>query len=194
MSKSNDVNTNWQDIVSSIPKPLNAHFLGSKAEIDTSGLIVYLPSQQANIEQISRQIEPKYIRGKVTNLFGDVAISYQVSLPAMPQPREVIRVRDKRKKQPFFMVENSLYREGHAARMKANGVLVYLCLVMHVDDESKCWPSYQTIAKLVGTSRRNVIRTCGKLVELGYIEIEKVFNDKGECMSNNFFILELPNV
>jgi len=185
-------NDKWNEIVSAIPSTLNSHFKGSSAKLGPSGLVVSLPSSEANIEAIKKQIEKRYVAPKVAKLFGDVKIHYQQSLPDMPQPKERIRIVDRRKPR-YFRVDNELFDDGHAARMKPSGLAVYLCLCRHADyDTNDCYPSYQTIAKKCGVSRPTVINHCKRLAQLGYIETEHNFNSNGDFMSNTFYLLELP--
>jgi hypothetical protein len=189
-----DTNEKWQGIIGNIPTTLKTHFKGSTAELGSNGLIVYLPSPTANIAAIEKQIESRYIRPKVTREFGDVAINYQSSLPDMPEPKESIRVVDRRRPR-HFRVDNELYDDGHAARMKPSGLSVYLCLCRHADyDTNDCYPSYQTIARKCGIGRSTVIRHCKRLAQFGYMEIEHNFNSNGDNASNTFFINELPNI
>jgi hypothetical protein len=112
-----------------------------------------------------------------------------------PQPAtERIRVVDRRRPR-YFTVDNELYDDGHAARMKPAGLSVYLCLCRHADyDTNDCYPSYATIAKKCGVSRPTVINHSKRLAQLGYIEIEHNFNSNGDNASNTFYLLDLPKV
>jgi len=78
-------NAKWQQIIGAIPSTLKSHFIGSSAQIGDAGLIIYLPSPQANVEQIKHRIEPVYIAPKVEKHFGNIEIHYQAALPNMPK-------------------------------------------------------------------------------------------------------------
>lgn len=193
MKNDTGINEKWQQVIDRIPPPYNRHFSGSKAEMSTNGLIISLPSPGANTEQISKRLEPKYIKPKVRQLFGDVDIHYQKSLPSMPKPDPDSFKVINRKKKKYFQVENELYRNGHAARMKPLGLTIYLCLTMHADYQTgECWPSYATLAELCGMSKRSAQNYIKSLEELGYIQIKKSFLDNGSQTSNTIYILEYP--
>jgi len=54
----------------------------------------------------------------------------------------------------------------------ANGsLLVLLCLADHANDEGRCWPSLERLAKRARLSERQVRRVLDALVELGEIEL-----------------------
>lgn len=98
-----------------------------------------------------------------------------------------------RRKPLHFRVDNKLYDDGHAARMKPAGLSVYLCLCRYADyDTNDCYPSYMTIAKKCGISRPTAIKHIQRLATLVYLEIEHNFNNEGEFTTNTFYILELP--
>lgn len=59
--------------------------------------------------------------------------------------------------------------------------LTLMVLLRHADKDAKCFPSYNTIADLLGKSRITAIRAIKGLVEKGYVEkkhrFEKKFNE-----------------
>lgn len=66
------------------------------------------------------------------------------------------------------------------------GLAVYVALCRYIDaDSSACWPSYGTIAKGTGMSRRQVIREVAKMEQLRIIAIER-----NHHTSNVFVLLD----
>lgn len=65
---------------------------------------------------------------------------------------------------------------------------MYLYLEGRADKDGRCWPSYQTIAKDTGISRRQVMRIIHDLVTAGLIVIEPRTNPNGSPDTNAFFL------
>lgn len=100
-----------------------------------------------------------------------------------------MRVRSKRTQDRYF-VDNALIRE-HGATIRSIGIAVYNVLALHADlEDQNAWPSYETIAKLIGCSRSSVIRTMKQLVELKIIvKCERNGRDGGQT-SNEYFLID----
>jgi len=60
-------------------------------------------------------------------------------------------------------------------------------LASYNDDEGWCYPSYNTIAKRRGLTRRTVIRHIEELVSKGYVVKQSRMNEKGEQTSNKYY-------
>lgn len=87
---------------------------------------------------------------------------------------------------PWFKVENDII-DKHGAELGAYGLAVYMCISRFINQEGVAWPSYETIAKRTGISRRKVISEVQKLVDLGLVEVTQQFNPHtGEHRSNLF--------
>ena len=69
--------------------------------------------------------------------------------------------------------------------------LILLKLADNASDEGFCWPSYDTIAKHCGCTRRCVIETIKKLEQAGYIEVTHRCNHNGSTRSN-YYQLKKP--
>lgn len=91
-------------------------------------------------------------------------------------------VRDRRP--GYLRVDNVLY-DRFGAVLGPYGLAVYMALCRYVNQDSECWPSYATIAKGTGMSRRQVIREVSKLELLNVIAIER-----NQHTSNVFILLD----
>jgi hypothetical protein len=89
-------------------------------------------------------------------------------------------VRDRRP--GFLRVYNDLY-DKFGSTLGPYGLAVYMGLCRYSNQDSECWPSYSTIAKGTGMSRRQVIREVAKLEDLKIIAVERNHH------SANVFIL-----
>ena len=188
----------WQQVLNKLEKAYPDSFKGAKAIAQDDGkLTIYLPVS-ANPEWLENRMA-HIVNPLIKKVYGDIEFKYgwlsqipteQATGEKKSTIEDTVRVISKKKKQPFFMVENILFRDGHAAKMKLSGLAVYLCLVMHADNNNECWPSYNTIAKLCGQSRRSVITTTKRLKELEYIDIEHSHKENGDFASNTITILD----
>jgi len=79
-------------------------------------------------------------------------------------------VRDRRP--GFLRVDNDLY-DRFGAQLGPYGLAVYMALCRYVNQESECWPSYSTIAKGTGMSRRQVMREIAKMEKLQVVAVER---------------------
>lgn len=93
-------------------------------------------------------------------------------------------VRDRRP--GYLRVDNVLY-DRFGAVLGPYGLAVYMALCRYVNQDSECYPSYATIARGTGMSRRQVIREVAKLGVLGVIAIEHRVESKRH--TSNIFIL-----
>jgi hypothetical protein len=90
----------------------------------------------------------------------------------MPRNDErTFEVRDRRTP-PFLMVFNTLY-DHYGAELGPYGLAVYVALCRHANRADQCWPSYATIAKETGMSRRKVIYEVKKMERLQIIEVKR---------------------
>lgn len=91
-------------------------------------------------------------------------------------------VRDRRP--GYLRVDNDLY-DRFGAELGPYGLAVYMALCRYVNQDSECWPSYGTIAKGTGMSKRKVIYEIQKLERLQIIAIER-----NQHTSNVFILLD----
>jgi len=76
----------------------------------------------------------------------------------------------------------------YSRSLKTSGIAVYNVLASYVNSKNQsCFPTQKAIAKLIGMSRRTVIRRIRQLQELGLLSVEK---RRGRC----FFRLLKPHV
>ena len=96
------------------------------------------------------------------------------------------------RKTNFFWAHNAIF-DRWGAKLKGNGIAVYLCLIRHSNNDGTCYPSLNTIAKKCGICRNTVIRTIDKLVELGLIVREKREGSDGQKgrTSNLYTIVDI---
>jgi hypothetical protein len=91
-------------------------------------------------------------------------------------------VRDRRP--AFLQVYNDLY-DKFGSTLGPYGLAVYVALCRYANQDSECWPSYNTIAKGTGMSRRQVIREVARMEELKVISVER-----NQHTSNVFILLD----
>jgi len=97
-------------------------------------------------------------------------------------PSDTFVVRDRRP--GFLRVDNDLY-DRFGPQLGPYGLAVYMALCRYVNQDSECWPSYSTIAKGTGMSKRQVIREVAKLEQLKIIAVER-----NQHTSNVFILLD----
>ena len=89
-------------------------------------------------------------------------------------------VRDRRA--GFLRVDNDVY-DRFGAQLGPYGLAVYMALCRYANQDSECWPSYNTIARGTGMSKRKVIYEIQKMEGLKIISVERNQN------TSNVFIL-----
>ena len=100
----------------------------------------------------------------------------------MSQNNDTFVIRDRRP--GYLRVYNDLY-DRFGAQMGPYGLAVYVALCRYANQDSECWPSYNTIAKGTGMSRRKVIYEIKRMEELHIIAIER-----NQHSSNVFVLLD----
>lgn len=98
----------------------------------------------------------------------------------MPQDNGTFIIRDRRP--GFLRVYNDLY-DTYGAQLGPYGLAVYVALCRYANQDSEAWPSYSTIARGTGMSRRKVIYEIQRMEALHIIAIERNQN------TSNIFIL-----
>ena len=74
---------------------------------------------------------------------------------------------------PFTMVENRIIRH---TELTIYQKMMFIALCSYANNDNICFPSYETIAGVVGCSRRKVIDTIKELISLGLIRKHKSEN------------------
>lgn len=97
-----------------------------------------------------------------------------------------MRISSRNSRAPFVMVDKAvLMNESLSVYDKA----VYCILCAYTDkDNRSCFPSYQTIARKAGCSRRKAISVVAHLEELGLIEKKEQRNAIGDSTSNLYTV------
>ena len=91
-------------------------------------------------------------------------------------------VRDRRP--GYLRVDNDLY-DRFGAQLGPYGLAAYMALCRYANQDSECWPSYSTIARGTGMSKRQVMREIVKLEGLKIIAVER-----NQHTSNVFILLD----
>ncbi len=82
----------------------------------------------------------------------------------------------------------------HGEHIGLLGVAVYNVLVKYANKAGvSCFPSYQTIAGLLGISRNTAIKGVEILVKRGLVRKEARTDSKGDPTSNNYIILPVKS-
>lgn len=102
-----------------------------------------------------------------------------------------MRISSRNSRPPFVMVDKAmLMNESLSVYDKA----VYCILCAYADKDSRsCFPSYQTIARKAGCSRRKAISVVAHLEELGLIEKKEQRNAIGDSTSNLYTVKPMNN-
>jgi len=106
--------------------------------------------------------------------------------------RQPFQVQDRRRK-GFFMIDNE-FIDRFGPLIGAGGIAVVNVLARFANQESACFPSQSTIARLTALSRMQVSREIKKLKGLGLIAVEQQFAPNGAQRSNLYILLDLPPV
>ena len=85
-----------------------------------------------------------------------------------PAAEKTFAVRDQRTIKRFW-IDDAVY-DTYAAQIGIYAYAVYTALVRHANTAQTCFPSYATIAKKLGISRRKVIQEIEKLKSAGLIK------------------------
>ena len=91
---------------------------------------------------------------------------------------------------PFTIVENNIIQN---RELNIYQKMVYIVLCSHSNDNNTCFPSYATIAKEVGCSKRKIISVISELAELGVIEVSQNKTKNGKNTSNSYKLLPVDN-
>jgi hypothetical protein len=102
--------------------------------------------------------------------------------------QQLFKVRDKRSKGWFYL--DNEYLNGIGKHLGPIGIAVYVSLCRHADNEQKCFPSQETIAKEIGTGIRSVRNYLKKLENLNIIQLEKTRQAEGKWLNNTYFLLD----
>jgi len=90
-----------------------------------------------------------------------------------------------RSKAPFSMVTNAVLKD---RRLRAGDKSVYAILCMYADnDRLDCYPSRETIMEEAGVSDNTLRNTIRKLKLLGYIDVDRRTNHRGQA--TNLYVL-----
>lgn len=109
----------------------------------------------------------------------------------MPQTTEQIRVISRRSQPWAWFDKRVITRYGR--QLGPHGLAVYMALATHVDGETQsCFPSYQTLARETGMSRRAVMRAMAKLCELKLISKTALLSPAGDAGPNAYALLDIP--
>ncbi len=90
----------------------------------------------------------------------------------------------------WFSIPNSLlprmWEVGSAA------LCVFLVLRSHANSESRCWPGQLRIAQMLHRTPRAVQASIQRLVQAGWISIDKAASRRDKRRGNTYLILEVP--
>lgn len=89
---------------------------------------------------------------------------------------------------PYFRMPNSVIDRHDLNSYELAALTV---LMRYADNgKSSAWPSYNTIAKLTGTSRKRAIKSIESLVEKKYLIKKSRSDDKGNSLSNLYYLVD----
>ena len=95
------------------------------------------------------------------------------------------------KNNDFTMLDNDIIR--NINKYSKNELLAYMALSYFADKDNNCNPSYESIAKIMRTSRTTAIQAIQGLVEKGIIVLtNRKEKGKKEMASNDYTIIKKP--
>lgn len=97
------------------------------------------------------------------------------------------------RKPGWFWADNKIL-DKYAKEIGPHATLVYMVLVRHLNQDGQCWPSFQTIGKMLKVSRRTVINSIEKLAEVGLITVEPRHDEKKGQMSNLYTVMCVEDI
>lgn len=104
-----------------------------------------------------------------------------------------MRIYDKRRSGVFYS-EHAVFDQWGWI-LGAHRLAIYLCVVSHAGYTTReGFPSYATVASKCGMSRRKAIDCISDLTFLGFLEKESRETEKGDPDSNNYSLLDIPDV
>ena len=93
----------------------------------------------------------------------------------------------------FFAIDNNIFN----LKLDSYEFQIYCYLVSCAGKDNVCWPSYNTIAKLLGISTNTVVRKIDSLVAKRLIEKEgttsKCKNGKTRTSNNRYYIMSFED-
>lgn len=102
---------------------------------------------------------------------------------------EQFKVRDRRGGDRYF-IDNALLRGGWGNKLGPYGIAVYNALALHADaDDQDAYPSYGTIARLTGMSKRQAMREIEKLEQSNIIRKMFKLDSSGQQTSNEYLLV-----
>lgn len=88
----------------------------------------------------------------------------------------------------YTILENAVLKD--VERFNKNEVLAYMSLMSFANEEGRCFPSYDEIARIMRTSRRTAIDAVNGLVSKGVVKIEnRPKCEKKKEMTSNLYTL-----
>lgn len=91
----------------------------------------------------------------------------------------------KRERLPFTIIEDSIIEDLDISK---HGLLVYLVLCKHADQNGKCFPSIGTVAKFCRCAKSSAQEGIAELIKKGYIEKKVKFEKKRQ--SSNLYTIK----
>lgn len=82
----------------------------------------------------------------------------------------------------FYQTPNALLTD--YAAISDSAFRVYSALLMHDYGSGQCWPSYNTLAKLLKRDRRTIMRAIKELESAGLLEVKARLGEDGGLTSN----------
>jgi hypothetical protein len=181
----------WSNVLTDLRSQMtqavfDANLAGSKARINSHGLVVTLPSEHIR-ERLTHQAIGDQVRRMVKSHYGpDIDIEFvtceQLDPVELPSDRDIqqvenyngkFQVRDRRGGNRYF-IDNIFLRSGYGAKVGPYGIAIYNALALHTDAEhQEAWPSYETLAILTGMTRRYAIKKFKELEALNIISVER---------------------
>lgn len=90
---------------------------------------------------------------------------------------------------PFVIVTKMVLTDEN---LRASDKSIYSVLCMYANNDTlDCFPSKETILKKAGIGDKAFRTSIKRLVDEGYIDIEKRFSEDGRRMSNRYVLLDV---
>lgn len=66
--------------------------------------------------------------------------------------------------------------------------ILYVCLMVYVNNKFQCWPSYSLICRNLGMTDKTLTKYINELIEKGYIKCEQN-RENGQRFANNIYTI-----
>jgi len=98
---------------------------------------------------------------------------------------------------PWSWFDNAIIHR-YGASIGPYGLAVYMALLTYADKSRTCFPSLQTLAKVLKINKKTVLKSLKRLEDCGLIRIEHRYRQledgRTECLANRYTIVDTCDI